>query len=366
MMIARRTVCLNMIVRDESAVIQRCLASVGSLIDYWVIVDTGSTDGTQSIVREFLKEVPGELYERPWINFAHNRNEALSLAKNRGDYLLLIDADEQLQYFPSFTMPHLTKDFYISIVEADGGVRIHRELLVDNRLSWTWVGAIHETITCPQAKSYEILQKLINRANQDGKRSKDPQKFLKDAEILERALQNDPKNCRNMFYLAFSYDVGRRYSAALRYYQKRVFMGGFEEEVFYSLYRIAWLQEQLGKDFETVVDSYSKAFLARPSRAEPLFCLANFYIQKNKPLLAYFVSKFAQSIPMPGDHVLVDYPIYAYRLLEQLADSSFLVGHYEETLSAYRKLIEKPELPCEDRVKIEKLMPRIKKLTLQG
>ena len=208
---------------------------------------------------------------------------------------------------------------------------------------------------------------MINRANQDGKRSRDLQKFLKDAEILQRALKDDPKNCRNMFYLAFSYDVGGRYRAALEHYQNRALMGGSEEEVFYSLYRIAWLQEQLGKDFETIVDSYSKAFLARPSRAEPLFCLANFYIQKNKPLLAYFVSKFAQSIPMPNDHVLVDYPLYAYRLLEQFADSSYLIGRYEETLSAYRKLLANPELPEEDRLKIERLVPRVRHpLSLRG
>ena len=46
----KKTVCLNMIVRNESSVIQRCLDSVKGFIDYWVIVDTGSIDGTQKIV----------------------------------------------------------------------------------------------------------------------------------------------------------------------------------------------------------------------------------------------------------------------------------------------------------------------------
>lgn len=356
----KKAICLNMIVKNENQVIRRCLASVIRLIDYWVIVDTGSTDGTQKTIRDYLQKIPGELHERPWVHFAHNRNEALSLARNRGDYLLLIDADEQLQYSPSFTMPNLTKDFYVSVVEADGGVRIHRELLVNNRLSWTWTGVVHEAIICPHAKSYEILRNVINRASQDGRRSGDLQKFLKDAEILRQALRDDPQNSRNMFYLAFSCDVGGQYGAALENYQNRALMGGSEEEVFYSLYRIAWLQEQLGKDADTIVDSYSKAFLARPSRAEPLFFLANFHIRKNRPLLAYFVSKFAQSIPMPEDHVLVDYPLYSYRLLEQYADCSFLVGRYDETLSACRKLLAKPDLPAEDRLKIGALLPRVR------
>ena len=48
----KKTVCLNMIVKNESKVVERCLDSVKSLIDYWVIVDTGSDDGTQKVIRE--------------------------------------------------------------------------------------------------------------------------------------------------------------------------------------------------------------------------------------------------------------------------------------------------------------------------
>ena len=72
-----------MIVKDESHVIERSLASAKPLIDYWVIVNTGSTDGTQDVIREFLKDIPGELHERPWKNFGYNRTEALELAREK-------------------------------------------------------------------------------------------------------------------------------------------------------------------------------------------------------------------------------------------------------------------------------------------
>src|SRR5690606_5138351 len=98
----------------ETDVICRCLESMLPIIDYWVIVDTGSTDGTQAMIKNFMKEkgVPGELHERPWKNFGHNRNEALTLAKGKADYIVFIDADEYFHYEPGFKLPQLTKDFY--------------------------------------------------------------------------------------------------------------------------------------------------------------------------------------------------------------------------------------------------------------
>ena len=78
--IRKPKVCLNMIVKNENRIIERCLESTKPLIDYWIIVDTGSTDGAQEIIKEFMKDIPGEFYERPWVNLEHNRNETLHLA----------------------------------------------------------------------------------------------------------------------------------------------------------------------------------------------------------------------------------------------------------------------------------------------
>ena len=105
MNVAGQTICLNMIVKNEAAVIRRCLDSVRPIIDYWVIVDTGSTDGTQDIIREHLRDLPGELHERPWRDFAHNRSEALELARGKGDYTLIIDADDTLEIAPGTALP---------------------------------------------------------------------------------------------------------------------------------------------------------------------------------------------------------------------------------------------------------------------
>jgi glycosyltransferase involved in cell wall biosynthesis len=108
----KKTICLNMIVKNESHVIERCLESVKKIIDYWVIVDTGSEDGTQEIIKQVLKDIPGELHERPWINFEYNRNEALSLALDKADYIFFIVADDRLIFGEDFALPELEAEGY--------------------------------------------------------------------------------------------------------------------------------------------------------------------------------------------------------------------------------------------------------------
>ena len=88
-------IVLTMIVKNETAVLKRSLGSVRGLVDSWCIVDTGSTDGTQDMVRELMADIPGELHERPWVDFAHNRSEALELSRPLGEYSLMLDADDQ-------------------------------------------------------------------------------------------------------------------------------------------------------------------------------------------------------------------------------------------------------------------------------
>ncbi|MGH3562317.1 MAG: glycosyltransferase, partial [Mycobacterium sp.] len=109
---ARPAICLNMIVRNEAHIIRETLDSVGPYISSWVIVDTGSDDGTQDLIRNHMADlgIPGELYERPWRNFGHNRTKALTLARGHGDYIWVIDADDVLVGTPDFTQ--LSADVY--------------------------------------------------------------------------------------------------------------------------------------------------------------------------------------------------------------------------------------------------------------
>lgn len=346
-----------MIVKDESAVIRRCLESVRELIDYWVIADTGSSDDTREIVKDCLKKIPGELHERPWVNFAHNRNETLQLSKGKGDYVLFIDADERAELSKTFFLPVLDRDYY-SAVHRSNETDFLRVLLINNRLNWKWVGAIHETPECPEAKTSQKLSGITVICTQDGSRSQDPEKFYKDIRILENALAIEPENGRNTFYLAQTYEIVSNFADSMKMYQKRKAMGPPNQEVFWSAYQIGRLQEQMNYPPDAFIQSYCEAYLIRPTRAEPLFHLANHYIRIKNFYLSYLVSKDAALLHLSQDALYVERWIYEWGVLLQFANSAQQIGRREEANKTYRKLLEIPSFPAEYHSQIREALLR--------
>ncbi len=345
----RQKICLNMIVKNEKDVIERCLASVKPFIDYWVIFDTGSTDGTQDMIKDFLKDIPGELHQSTWVNFAHNRNEALRAAKGKGDYLLFIDADEVWQYPENFTLDTLNKDFYYVTVRQLNAGDIKRIELVNNHLDWQWEGIIHEVPACKEAKTCATLSGVVNICNMPGQnigaRSKDPEKYLKDAKLLEKALEEDPSNSRYAFFAAQSYLNAEKYPQAIEKFKQRVSMKSSDmHETYLAFYNMAIAQERIEQTQEAL-HSYFQAYYIRPIRAEPLHRAAVLYRKQGNYLLGYLLTKFALTMPYPDSELCVEYMTYDYALLIEYANCTLLLGRLEEGLDACQKLINNPKLP---------------------
>jgi glycosyltransferase involved in cell wall biosynthesis len=343
-----------MIVKNESQIIRRCLNSVKKLIDYWVIVDTGSSDGTQQVISEALSDIPGELFERPWVDFETNRNQALTIAKNRADFLLFIDADEELIFSDDFAMPEFNKDYYVAAYHHQKCI-LQRVLMIDARLKWKWEGVVHETLECDGPVKGELLTGVFNLAHHDGNRSQDmKKKFLNDAKILEKALLKDPENSRYVFHLAGSYESAQEYALALQYYEKRAAMGGFEHEVYFSLYRGAVMQERLSMAPERLINSYLAAFQYRPKRAEPLYCLANYFIRIESYFLGYILAKYALENTFCDEYFYTQTVVYDYGLLVQLSECAFRIGQYREAYDALKRLLAVKNLPPDIRAASEK------------
>lgn len=347
LVLAKEKICLNMIVKNESPVIKRCLSSVKDVIDYWVIVDTGSTDGTQKIIQEFLKDITGELYERPWRNFGENRSEAYDLAKGKGDYILFMDADDTLEFEGEPQFPPLSSDLYM-MWRGNKAFSYLKPQIAKADLNWKWVGVTHEYLGLDTPYTSEILDSVKYVTTDEGASARDPKKkFMRNVELLEEGLKKEPQNYRYAFYLAESYRDAGEPAKALEWYQKRVNMGGWDEEVFCALLQIGHLLQSMGFAMNLVTDSYLNAFHFRPHRVEPLYCLAEYYNRHGNHKMAYEYLKIREFIQKP-DHkdslFNMDW-MEDYGMLFQLSIAAYYLGHYEEALKACDQLIAMEDIP---------------------
>lgn len=342
----RQTVCLCMIVKNEAPVIARCLASVRPLITHWVIVDTGSTDGTQDIIRRELGTLPGKLHQRPWKDFAHNRSEALELARPHGDYSLVIDADDALELAPETRLPPLTEDCYTLDIR-DGTLLYQRKQLVSNRLRWFYRGVLHEYIESQGPHSTGHVD-IIMRRNHDGARRRDPETYRRDARILDQALksESDPfLKTRYTFYLAQSYRDCGEPEKALRHYLERARLGGWQEEVFVSLYQAARLKEQLGHPDGEVLAAYGAATAALPTRAEAIHAVARFCRRRKLYAQGFEIARSGLGMAAPQSALFAEPAVYITGLLDEFAVNAYWTGHHAECLDACLKLLATGRLP---------------------
>ncbi|MDB4958613.1 MAG: hypothetical protein JWO36_6182 [Myxococcales bacterium] len=334
-----------MIVKDEAHVIERCLSSVKPLIAYWIIVDTGSTDGTQDVIKRVLSDIPGELHERPWKNFAENRTEALQLAKDKADYALVIDADDALELAPGFSLPVLDHGAYAFRVEYADTI-YYRPQLLRSSLDWRYEGVVHEAAVSDATCEPAILEGIVYRVHGGGGRSRDPDRYVRDARLLEEALAKEPTNARNVFYLAQSYRDARMPTEALAAYERRATMGGWNEQVYCALLQAAGLHEQLGHARELVWAAYLKAHHSRPTRAEALTELARYCRIGGEMSLAFVFAQAAAEIPQPRDTLFVLESAYRWRALDELAVAAFYTGHLDIAAAASARLLTEGRLPA--------------------
>jgi tetratricopeptide (TPR) repeat protein len=333
------SICLCMVVRNEAAVIERCLGSVRDLIGHWVICDTGSTDGTQELIRHALESIPGELHDTEWVDFGHNRSELMARAYGKGDYLLLIDADMTLSY-SKHSLSTLTADSYLLRHEESPEYWIKR--LVRGDVRWRYVGATHEYITAEGDERTEKLDAIAIQHHADG--SSRPEKFERDVALLSGELERDPDDSRAAFYLAQTYRDMGRLDESIDLYRRRAQMGGWAEEVFYSLYQAGVLSERAG-DHPAAVTALLEAWETRPTRAEPLYELAWMFRARGHNHSAHLVARRGIAIPLPDDTLFVHRWVYEWGLLFEYSIAAYWVGQSRAALDACDRLLAMAELP---------------------
>jgi len=352
--------CLSMIVKNETHIIKECFDTVYKNIDYWVIVDTGSTDGTQELIKQYFAEkgIPGELHERPWVGFGHNRSEALALCDGKADWAWMIDADDYVDGALSFPT---------QIVEEVDGFALKfrrqdfawwRTQIFRTGRGWKYFGVLHEYPSLEDKQpniaklegNYAIVARTMGARNLN---ITPVEKYKKDAELLEKALIDEPTNVRYQFYLAQSYFDSQQWDKAEAAYIKRVQMGGWEEEQFYAAYRIGMCRGLQEKPWIEIQQAFLEAWELRPTRAEPLHQIARVYRLMGHPRLGFLYAKMAADIAYPADDILfVSEDVYQWGILDEIGSTAFYAGKPHMGYAACKKLLVENRLPADhvDRV----------------
>jgi len=344
------------IVKNESHVIERCLDSVKQIIDYVLIVDTGSDDNTIDVINNWIESnnVPGKVISEPWQNFSYNRTFALERLREIDwiDYSLMIDADETLSYDEGFDSiifkQSLVNDFY-DVRTNLGGHLYNRPQLTSNKREYKYVGVVHEFLEMTNAGSRGIVNGFTNIPIQDSNRNRGSNKFLQDIELLKEAISKEEDGSwlksRYTFYLAQSYRDSGNPQMALETYLKRAEQGYWNEEQYVSLFNAGNIMRDLGYPKSEVIQTYMRAHELLPHRAEALYGVVYYCRIHALHHQGYIIGKHAINIPMPTDSLFTETWIYNYALLDEYAIVCFWSGHYQDSLDACEIMLSSGRLP---------------------
>ena len=353
-----------MIAKNESHCIEETLESVIKKvknIGYILLNDTGSIDGTQDIVKNFIKKhnLKGEVINHEMrtctchkgkyklypehFHFGWNRNYSIENIYGKSDYILFMDADDIIDGI--IQLPNKPKaDVYQVMMKSDGSdtVYLRKAIVKNNKIfDWQYHDGLHELLIS-KAKGDEKLKieniqggYIISRRL--GARSFDPQKYLNDALFFERMIEREGPTNHRLCYCGRSYKDAKQYDKAIEYFEKRIkFTQLYPNEVWSAKFEIGncmWWSEA---PEEAVIAAYLRAWKADNERIEPIYNIMIFLEGKQKYEEALKYSKTIKEIKYPTKNLtFVQAEVYTYKFRQTVADLLAKSRKIEDALKIY-------------------------------
>jgi tetratricopeptide (TPR) repeat protein len=325
------TLCLNMIVKNESKILIRLFDSVVNIIDSYCICDTGSTDNTVEVIKEYFNEkgINGKIIFEPFQNFAHNRNVALKGCEGMSDYVLLLDADMKLD-IGVFDKNLLNIADSFCVLQGTEHFFYYNKRIIKNNDNYKYIGVTHEYIGNTRAeKSINLLKDnlFITDIGDGGSKIN---KFIRDVELLKNGIENEPENTtRYYFYLANSlFDLNRN-EEAIEYYKKRIDRGDWIQEVWMSFYKIGLAYKRMGEIHQAIY-YWMEGYQVFPDRIENLYEITKYYRENSKYTLAYEYYKIAKNILNKKlnweSYLFLHNDIYTYKLDQEYSIMAYYIN----------------------------------------
>lgn len=349
-----------LMVKNEHKRLHVTLESIKNFADSLVLYDTGSTDDTIRIARNFCEQnnIPLRLKEGEFIDFSISRNVSLDFADTFYDidFIVLMDTNDELReskQLRKFCEEYKDKPntgFMICQEWWSGKYDTYYNLrMIKPRQGWRYRGRVHEWMENTKFESEENAQdssdtiirvhnKIVlyqDRTQDDDKSSK---RFFRDKVLLLEDHKDDPSNPRIVFYLAQTCNCLNHLEDAYYYYNLRTTLEGFWEERFHAFLKCGELTQKLQRPWHESMKWYINAFEYTP-RVEPLIEIINYYKDKNW-LLCYTFASLACNLSYPEHCILfVDKHAYNYTRWHLLGIAGWYAGFYNEGKMGCQKAI---------------------------
>lgn len=331
-------ICVCSMLKNESKVVERMLNGCFESLNFKCpdqtkpfelsavcITDTGSTDGTQEIIRKWCsdRKIPFRIVSENWTNFGVNRTQSLVNSKlffPDVDYYLLVDGDMELKVGDvSKLNQKLTENSYI-LLQKNSGSCYYNTRLISSKAIYRCVGSTHEywgDVYHPGKQKFEGF--YFDDHNDGGSKS---DKYERDLRLLLRGMREnitpDFVRSRYTYYLGQSYQGKNEHDKSDYWLQQKIKTGGWDEEVFYSMYQTAEnMYKRGGKHIEKSIVLYLKAWNYRPRRAEPLYGAARAARECGMKEVAKNFIKIGIEIPKPEDILFLNEGVYNGKLFNE-------------------------------------------------
>jgi len=263
-----KTICLTMIVKNESKIIKRLLDSLIGVVDMISIVDTGSDDNTEEIILNWGKEhdIPTTVHHEPFRNFGYNRSHSIQAAKEtypNADYLLLSDADFIWVVDPKkFNKKLLFEDKFL-IKQVSDYNHYWNIRMLSAKLEWHCVGVTHEYWD-EKPDQGKVTSGYINSLKindiEDGGSKGD--KYERDFRLFTEAFKTEEDESligRYKFYYAQTLKCLKKYKEAIVAYQEKIdYKINNYQETFHSWYSIGECRKSIYYGIENCIEYMEK------------------------------------------------------------------------------------------------------------
>ena len=291
-----RRICLTIMAKDEEGNIRRALESTVNVYDEILLLDTGSTDDTITVVEAFAGKhgKPLTVVEAPFSTFRDMRNLLFEEGRKLAEYQLLMDADEEWTPCARSDFGSLWGDGYM--LHYDGSVDYAQPRLIASRFPWRFTGERHSYLDTDHPSFQAVVVNMKHpRIIHHGDDRHGMDKVLADIAWLETEIEATTDDLpRNLFLLGKAFDFGHDNLKAIDAYRRRIELSTGDEESYWSKYRLGCLTCETLNDLKTGIELLWEAYQDRPSRVEALRAMA------------FYCTAVADATPYPeDDHLLV-------------------------------------------------------------